>query len=239
LQTLCSLQFETKKEYQKNLDTLLDLISKAPEKSLLVAPEVCLTGFDYENFEKAQEFSSLATEAIKKISTNKTIILTMIEKRENKFYNLVKLFSNNEIAFERPKARLFTFGGEEKYFTEGMDDQIKLIEINGIKIGMLICFELRFKELWCKLEGADIIVVPSWWGAIRADHFKSLTKALAIINQCYVIASDSLNEECSKMSGIISPMGKELRNGNIPCLELAYDKKEIRKMRRYMDVGIG
>jgi hypothetical protein len=66
-----------------------------------------------------------------------------------------------------------------------------------------------------------------------------LTKSLAIINQCYVVAADALNDECSKMSGIITPMGEEKRNGNKPCLEVPYNAKEIAKMRRYMDVGIG
>jgi predicted amidohydrolase len=47
---LCSLLFETTRDYKSNLQTLLYLIEKTPQKSLIVAPEVCLTGFDYENF---------------------------------------------------------------------------------------------------------------------------------------------------------------------------------------------
>ncbi|MEA1982966.1 MAG: carbon-nitrogen hydrolase family protein, partial [Campylobacterota bacterium] len=103
---------------------------------------------------------------------------------------------------------------------------------------LLICFELRFKELWKMAEGADIIAVPSWWGVLRTEHFKALTQTLAIMNQCYVVASDSLNEECSKMSGIIKPNGEVLRNGNSACLSVEYKTKEIALMRRYMDVGI-
>jgi len=237
--TLCSLLFETNSNYESNLQTLLGLIDKTPPKSLIVASEVCLTGFDYENFEDVNNFATFAIEKIKKASWDKIIILTIIEKRDGEVFNMLKIFHNAQVVYERAKARLFRFGGEEKYFSEGNDEDIRIVEVDGIKIATLVCFELRFKDLWKKCEGADVIVVPSWWGALRTEHFKSLTQTLAIMNQCYVVASDSRNKDCSKMSGIITPLGEVERNGNTPCLEVPYEEKEILKMRRYMDVGIG
>ena len=235
---LCSLLFETGLDYESNLQTLLSLVDKTPQNSIIVAPEVCLTGFDYDHFEDVNNFASYAIEEIKKVSTNKIIIVTIIEKRNGKIYNMAKIFYNGKVVHERAKARLFTFGGEDKFFSEGDDSEFKIIEIDGMKIAILVCFELRFKDMWKMCEGADIIATPSWWGVLRSEHFKALTKTLAIMNQCYVVASDSLNAECSKMSAIITPMGEVLRNGNKPCLEVAYEPKEILKMRRYMDVGI-
>lgn len=184
------------------------------------------------------EFSHVVNEELKKASKNKIIILTVIEKIGDDVFNIAKIFHNGEIVYTQAKAKLFRFGGEHKYFTEGRDEDIKIVEVDGIKIGILVCFELRFKELWQKLEGCDVITVPAWWGALRAKHYENLTQSLAIINQCYVVASDSLNDECGKMSGIIKPQGEDERNGNKPCLEVPYDKKEIVTMRRYMDVGI-
>lgn len=235
---LNSLLFDTTNDYNTNLQTLLRLIQQTPQNSLIVAPEVCLTGFAYDNYEKALDFALIAIKEIKKASLNKIIILTMLERRDGEIYNFAKIFFNGEVVYERAKARLFKFGDEHKYMSEGSDDPIEIVEVDGIKIGILICFELRFKNLWQKLEGADLIALPSWWGVLRTEHFKNLTQALAIINQCYVVASDSLNEECTKMSGIITPMGDVQRNGNKPCLEVEYSKKEINTMRRYMDVGI-
>jgi omega-amidase len=234
----CSLSFETTANYNTNLETLLTLIKQTSDYSLIVAPEVCLTGFDYDNFEDACEFAAFASQEIQKVSQHKIIVFTMIEKRGDKVYNFVKLFYNGEVLHERAKAKLFRFGGEEKFFSEADEDEVQIVEVDGIKIGILICFELRFKALWQKLEGSDVIVVPSWWGALRALHFKTLTNAIAIMNQCYVIASDSKNAECTGLSGIITPQGIEERNGNKPCLELEYNKKEISLMRRYMNVGI-
>ncbi|MBU0720033.1 carbon-nitrogen hydrolase family protein [bacterium] len=221
------------------MQTLLTLIKQTPNKSLIVAPEVCLSGFDYARWDEVLAFAPHAVQEIKKVSTNKIIILTIVEKIGDEVFNMVKVFHKGTIVHERAKAKLFRFGFEHEYFAEGETRHVEIIEIEGIKIGILICFELRFKDLWKQLEGADIIAVPSWWGVLRTEHFKTLTQALAILNQCYVIASDSLNEECTKMSGIITPNAEVLRNGNTPCLELEYNKKEIALMRRYMDVGIG
>ena len=237
--TLCSLLFETTPNYEDNLQTLLKLIKQTNTNTLIVAPEVCLSGYDYENFEAVLDFAPHAIEEIKKVSHNKIIILTIIERRDGKIFNFAKVFHNGEVVYERAKARLFRFGDEHKYMSEGSDEDIKIVEVDGIKIAIFICFEMRFKELWQKSEGADVIATPSYWGVLRTEHFKAITQTLAIINQCFVVASDSQNDDCTKMSGIINPQGEVKRNGNKPCLEVEYNKKEIELMRRYMDVGIG
>ena len=236
---LCSLSFQTTQNNEENLQTLLGYIKKSSEYTLLVAPEVCLSGFDYDNFEQVVAFSSHAENEIKKVSKNRIIVLTIIEKKEDKIYNMAKIFHNGEIVYERGKCRLFRFGGEQNYFFEDNDEKVEIVEVAGLKLGILICFELRFKVLWEKLEGADIIAIPSWWGVLRTEHFKVLTQSLAIMNQCYVVASDSANEECTRKSGIITPFGVDERNENKACLGVIYDKKEVQTMRRYLDVGIG
>jgi predicted amidohydrolase len=140
--------------------------------------------------------------------------------------------------YERAKAKLFRFGDEHKYMQEGSVEDFEVVEVAGVKLAVFICFELRFKELWQKSEGADIIAVPSWWGVLRSDHFRIFTKALALMNQCYVVASDAKDKECTQLSGIINPQGEDTRNGDRECLTLPFDNKAIKLMRRYMDIGI-
>lgn len=236
---LCSLLFKTTPDYSANLQTLLGLINQSMENSIIVAPEVCLTGYDYDNFEEVLEFAHVANEELKRASRNKIVILTIIEKKDGEVFNFAKIFFNGEIVYERGKAKLFRFGDEHKYISEGSHEGVEIVEIDGIKIGVLVCFELRFKDLWQKLEGCDVIAVPSWWGVLRTQNYEILTTALAIMNQCFVVASDSLNEECTKMSGIVKPNGDFERNSDREFLEIEYDKREIIAMRRYMDVGIG
>jgi predicted amidohydrolase len=238
VERVISLLFETSSDYDENLQTLLTLIDKAPKNSLIVAPEVALTGYDYDNFSQAVAFAREAIEALKRVSSDKIIILTLLEERDGEVYNFAKVFYNGEVVYERAKAKLFRFGDEHKYLSEGSDDNFEIVEVAGVKIAIFICFELRFKELWQLAEGSDVIAVPAWWGLLRSENFKLLTAALAVMNQCYVVASDSQNEECTKMSGIITPEGEVFRNETRASLELPYERKKIELMRRYMDVGI-
>lgn len=235
---LASLRFATTSDYNENLSTLIELIEQTPVNAIVVAPEVCLTNFDYDNFDAAADFTSEALDALFGILGERTLIITLIEQRSDGIYNVAKVLQRGKVIHEQAKAHLFAFGGEHDYFSEGSDDEIVLFDVDGIRMGIVICFELRFKELWKKLEGADLIAIPAQWGKLRSDNFVTLTEAIAIINQCYVVASDTSNEEMTGQSGIITPFGVATRNGNKPCLTLPYDQKEVRKMRRYMDVGI-
>jgi len=235
---LISLQFKTLTNYDENLNKLVSLINSCEENSFILAPELCLSGFDYDNFTKASLFSLKAIEVLKDISLNKIICITMIIKKENKFYNTLFIFYNGKIVHTQSKYKLFALGDEYKYFSSGKIEDMKIININGIKIAALICFELRFVNLWEKIKGADIILLPAMWGKIRKQNYISLSNAIAIMNQCYVIASCSSNDDMASSSGIITPFGVEKRDDNLEIIFQKFDKKEIKKMRRYLDVGI-
>ena len=238
-QSLATLQFESTNNYKHNLKTLIELIQQTPDNSIVLAPEVCLTDFDYERFEEAALFSTHAIDELLRLSKDRIITLTVIEKQDDgTFYNVAKVLHNMTIVHEQNKSRLFNLGDEHKYFAEGKEGKRSIFEINGIKFGLLICFELRFNQYWKDLEGADIILVPSRWGKARSQNFAVLTQALAIMNQCYVMASDASSDDCTSMSGIISPFGESARNGNDLCLVKPYDRQEIYTMRRYLNVGI-
>jgi len=235
---LISLQFKTTSKYQTNLDKLTTLIKECEENSIIVAPEVCITGYDYDNFDLTMNFSDTIIDTLLTLSTNKTICTTVINKKANNIFNTLYIFKNNKIIHTQDKVKLFTFGNEDDYFEAGDMNKIKIINIDGIKIASLICFELRFIDIWQRIKGADIILIPAMWGKLRKQNFESLTNALSIMNQCYVIASDSSNDDMASSSGIINPFGKEIRDDSKEIISINFNHTDIKKMRRYMDVGI-
>jgi len=238
LRSLVSLRFASTPSYQDNLEHLITLIDHCDDTAVIVAPEVCLSGYDYENFEAAAAFTPHAITRLLKHLGHRILVLTVIEKNSKGIYNVAKVLHGGAEVYQQPKARLFTFGDEHHYFQAGKAQDIVVFEVEGIRMGILICFEIRFKTLWQQLEGADIIAIPARWGKARAQNFRSLTNALAIMNQCYVVASDAANEEFSDESGIITPFGKEIRNTAKEIATLPYEPHEVIKMRRYMQVGI-
>jgi predicted amidohydrolase len=235
---LVSLQFKTTNCFQTNLEKLISLIKKAPKDSFIVAPEVCLTGFSYDDMDKAVEFSYKAIDILKNLSKDKKITLTMISKKDNQFFNTIYFFHKNNIVHTQSKYKLFPLDLEKKYFTPGDWEDIKIFNIDGIKIAMLICFEIRFTTLWEKLKGAQILIIPAMWGKARKEQLEIFLKALAVTNQCFVCASNSANDDMAKSSGIIGPFGDSYFDDRKNILIKQVDLKEVKKMRKYIDIGI-
>lgn len=236
--SIVSLCFETEIDFKKNLDRLITLIDQSPEDAIIVAPEVTLSGFAYDRFEEAAAFTIHALEKLSHHLENRLLIFTAITKEEGSFYNIAYALHNGVIVHRQAKAKLFALGAEHEHFSAGEEGAIAPFIFEGITIGILICFELRFKPLWQRMEGCDIIAIPAQWGKLRSDHFVTLTNALAVMNQCYVIASDADNADTSGMSGIITPFGGEIRNSGSQLLTSHYESRTVKSMRRYINVGI-
>ena len=235
---LIALQIKTTSNFQENLTYLKDLINLCEVESLILAPELALSGFSYDMMEEAAQFSQKAIEEIKELSKDKTIALTFITKKENKFFNTLYIFHNLQIIHTQSKVKLFPLGNELEYFSSGNVDNIKIIEINGLKIATLICFELSFPQLWERIKGADIILNPAMWGLKRKDHYESISKALALVNQCFVIACNSADETMGKGSAIINPFGIVKKDDSKEIIEDIFDKNEIKKVRAYINIGL-
>jgi predicted amidohydrolase len=235
---LFSLQIKTSNNFELNLQKLETKILKISKNSLVLAPELCLTGYAYKRLDEAVKITNKAIKLLKKLSFDKIIVLTMTTKKNSNYFNTLHIFYQGKIVHTQSKVKLFVLDDERKYFTAGAEKDIKIIEINNIKIASLICFELRFIDLWKKVQGADIILVPAMWGKLRKQNYESLSNALAIANQCYVVASDSANSNMAKSSAIISPFGKTISDDNQKIISSKFDKKEIKKMRRYLHTGI-
>lgn len=229
-----TLQLPTHRRYQENLDALITLVEYHKEKDLIVAPEVCLTGFDYERMDTVAKFSILALKSLKKIIDDQVLVLTLILKEKEHFVNQAVVIHKHKIAHRQNKVKLFTLGEEQKYFRSGPVRAVKPFEIEGVKYAILICFELRFKELWKRVEGVDVILIPSRWGLPRKSHLEVLSRALAVMNQCYVIVSNSSDADMSKSSSIISPDGTVIQEDASLSVSGTIDLQEIKKMQRYI-----
>jgi omega-amidase len=235
---LIALQIKTSPNFEENLLHLEELINSCEEDSLILAPELALSGFSYDRMIEASNFSLKAIEHIKALSLNKIIALTFITKKDDNFFNTLHIFHNKQIVHTQSKMQLFPLGNELEHFSAGNEKDMKIIEINGIKIATLICFELRFPRLWEKVKGADIILNPAMWGLKRKDHYESISKALALVNQCFVIACNSADENMAKGSAIISSFGNIVRDDSSEIIKVKFDLDEIKKTRKYIDIGL-
>ena len=226
------LQLQSSSNYQKNLDQLVSYIKMHQDKDIIMAPEVYLTAYDYDNFDEAIAFYNVAIKTLLPLISSQILVFTIIKREGDNIVNKAVVIHKHKIVHNQNKYRLFKIGNEDKYFQEGEQKSIKPFTINGVHYGLIICFELRFKELWKELEGVDIILIPAMWGEARKRHLEVLSQALATMNQSFVLVCNSANNDMAKGSSIISPWCDVIMNDKVKVLEGTIDLKEVKKVRR-------
>jgi len=103
----------------------------------------------------------------------------------------------------------------ESEFEEPGDEIVVTQTDAGLELGLTICYDLRFPELYriLALRGARVLVVPAAFTlATTRDHWETLLRARAIENQAFVIAANQIGEnEPGRHSGgrsmIVDPWG--------------------------------
>jgi len=228
------LQLPSKIRYQENLDKLLELLKENQDKQIIVAPEVYLTAYDYDHLTTAAKFSAKALKTLKSEVNEQIVVLTLILEEDGHFVNQAVVIHKHKVVYKQNKVKLFKLGDEDLYLMAGKKKKIQSFEIEGVKYALLICFELRFKDLWKQIEGVDVVFVPSRWGLPRKRHLEILSSALAVMNQCYVLLSNSSDPDMASSSAIISPHGDVHIDDTKEVLEGMIDFREIKKMRRYI-----
>jgi predicted amidohydrolase len=86
-----------------------------------------------------------------------------------------------------------------------------VIPVNDFNIGLAICYDLRFPELfrYLALQGADLIIILSAWyaGPLKEDHWLTLLRARAIENTCYVAGVNLTGSAFFGRSAVFDPFG--------------------------------
>ena len=226
---LISLTLKAKNANER-LEELANLVEAAPENSLLLASELCISGYDFDGFFAGANramlggmigsFDAMLLERLQEAlspdkflgfthlsSLNKSAGLAQISNlapHQAKIYNEFLLLNSSNVFHSQFKAELFRPNLEHEIFAAGEVSDINAFTFKGLKLGVLVCFELRDSRLWAKLRGCDIIMVPAMWGKARKEAYLSLCKALAIANNCYVMISSSLDLE---LAGVFLPDG--------------------------------
>lgn len=163
---------------------------------VIILPEVWTVGWkpsvfiaSAEDLENSKTINFLS-EIAKTYNTN-IIGGSFITKKGDKYFNTCPVINKQgELIATYDKMHLFSYYGcdEGKFIEDGVTP--KIIEVNGIKIGLSICYDIRFPEIYraYRKAGANVLVNMAAWPKSRAVHWESLSKARAIENQCFMVA---------------------------------------------------
>ena len=187
-------------ELDLNIDTVKNLLIANLEKyegaDFVFLPEVWTVGWHTPAFLNTAETieDSKAVKMLKEIAVKYgTNIIggSFIRRYNDKFYNSCPVISRHgEVVAIYDKNHLFSYYGdnEGKIITKGSNPV--MVELDGIKIGLTICFDIRFPEIYraYRKAGADILVNMAAWGKTKKIPWDTMNTSRAIENQTYMVA---------------------------------------------------
>jgi len=206
-------------------------------------PEMFNTGLVFKNIKKFAENESGETltklrDAAKRY---KIIIISgsMPVKEKSAVYNASYLISKKgEIIGNYKKIHTFSPMCEDKHIKGGC--KISVFKVGKLKIGLMICYDIRFPELARNLvlKGANILFVPAQFPNPRSEHWNILLKARAIENQLYVVGTNRVGDDETRSyfgnSMVVNPWGETVvKAGQEPDLIYAdIDLNEVKTVRK-------
>ncbi len=177
----------------EKIDNVLHLIEGGT--NLLILPEMFHAGFTMHPERVSEGMNGKIVKWIKSnaIKHNIVIIGSVIIYEDGSHRNrLIIAKPSGEIEFY-DKRHLFSIGGENKKYTQGKERLIT--EVAGCRIFPLICYDLRF-PVWSRYrDDYDMLIYIANWPKTRREVWKTLLKARAIENQCYVIGVNRVGND--------------------------------------------
>ncbi len=153
-----------------------------------------------------------------------TVTCIHVPAPNGRVFNTQVAIRDGEIVATYRKLHLYdAFAAQELINVEPGDKIPALLEIGGLKFGMMTCYDLRFPEMARRLavDGADVLLLPAAWvkGPAKEAHWEILVTARALENTCYVIATGECGERNIGASMVVDPLGVAVaKAGEAPAL---------------------
>ena len=191
------------------------LIDQCQITDILVLPELCNSGYNFTSFEEAWETSEKIENSIfinyliSKCKQFNLYIVSGFNERDNKnLYNSAILIGPKGYIGKYRKLHLFM--NEKDYFKPG-NISLPVFDIGSCKIGMLVCFDWIFPEVWriLALKGAEIICHPS--NLVLPGLAQKAVPIHALTNRIFTITANRIGTEgdlsFTGLSTIANPNG--------------------------------
>jgi omega-amidase len=228
-----------------NFSLYEELLARIEKTDLILLPEMFQTGFSMNTL-LAEPFNSSESIAwLKEKAKEKQVAI----------YTSLMILENgkttNRGVFVRPsgeldfydKRKTFTLASEHEKITAGKSQ--KIIEYLGWKIQLQICYDLRFPEIhrnkWNSSNGFadyDVLLFVANWPAKRGEHWRTLLKARAIENQCFVAAVNRVGKDMKELdyngdSAIFDALGNQLKDfsNEQGVVSIVLEFRDLQKIR--------
>ncbi len=207
---------------EANLRTVQSLAAQAAEghADLLVLPELWGSGYDLERApELADELNTGLFSAVASLARHHKLAMcgSLLEwdPATRRAYNTATLYdADGALRGTYRKIHLIGLMDEDRYL--GAGEAAPVLDLPWGQGALAICYDLRFPELFRRyaLDGAGIVLIPSEWPIPRIEHWRTLLKARAIENQCFIVACNRVGSDRANTFGgrsaVVDPRGNVL-----------------------------
>ncbi|MFL5758230.1 MAG: carbon-nitrogen hydrolase family protein [Thermomicrobiales bacterium] len=253
---VAAVQMNSREDKAANIETGLRLIDRAAEAGarIVALPEVwAYLGPEEGNRDSAEPIPGSLTEKLADRARRHRMYVhagSYYEVREGDprlFNTSVVINPDGDIVAKYSKIHMFdvVLDGVASYqesATVSPGDEIVTVDVDGVRVGLAICYDLRFPELFriLALRGADVIVLPAAFTMTTGkDHWEILIRARAIENGVFMMApaqvgSDSSGKWCYGRSLIVDPWGTVLATApdHETVISAEFDLEQLARIRR-------
>ncbi|MCL7747745.1 carbon-nitrogen family hydrolase [Halalkalibacter alkaliphilus] len=204
-------------ENRKKIKMWAEQICKEQQPDILVLPEMWTTAYTLPTLEVTIKPDKDVTELFledlaSKLNVNIVAGSIAVEEDDGIYNRSYILNRNGQIIYTYDKIHLVPMLDEHLYLIGGRSS-VQVFELEGRKMGIIICYDLRFPELVrsLALQGAEVVFVVAEWPMARANHWEVLQQARAIENQLFVVSCNRVGTydevEFAGNSMVINPWG--------------------------------
>ncbi|GAE28387.1 aliphatic amidase amiE [Halalkalibacter wakoensis JCM 9140] len=232
-------------ENRKKITMWAEQVCKEQKPDILVLPEMWTTAYTLPTLEKIiredeEDTESFLKQLAHKLNVN-MVAGSIAVWEDGVIYNRsLVLNRKGDMIHTYDKMHLVPMLDEHLYL-KGGNHSAKVFELDGRKMGVIICYDLRFPELArsLALQGVEVLFVVAEWPSARAGHWEVLQQARAIENQLFVVSCNRIGTydgvEFAGRSMVINPWGDILSKASSKEEETVHatlsldDVKRIRK----------
>ena len=229
-------------EKERNLDAALERLEEAAAAGaqLLVLPECAIPGYMFDSAEEAlpyaEEIPGPTTEAFERQCARLGVhaITGLLERDGDTLYNAAILVGPDGLIGSYRKTHL-PFLGVDRFVTPG--DEFKVFDTALGRIGLIICYDLRFPEVTrtLALHGADLVALPTNFPMAAKLQCDVIAPARAAENRIYLLVANRVGKErwgefCG-WSQIVDPYGTRLAEAGESEEALLVADVELEKAR--------
>lgn len=188
-------QIPVSPEPSANLERVREALAKAAGADLAIFPEATLTRYGKRITDLAEPldgpFMSGVAAAAREHGT--AVIAGVFEPGPGRVHNTaVAIDAQGTIQATYRKIHLFdSFGAKESELVARGDEPV-VVDLAGLRIGLVTCYDIRFPELTRALvdKGAELFAVIAAWGSgpLKEDHWVTLVRARALENTMWTAA---------------------------------------------------